>query len=486
MKEGIDSLPNPDPSQISPLSDAVQRFNANPLDVELERNRAASKNKTQRWAGLHQNPYANLFVFVGRWSKQKGIDLIADAFASVLSNNPSVQLICVGPIVDLYGKFASAKLQQIVQRFPGCVCFKPEFTILPPYIYAGADFVLLPSRDEPYGLVAVQFGRKGALGIGARVGGLGNMPGWWYTVESTTTEHLLTQFKEAVDMALSSSHDVRMRMRANALRESFPITEWRQSLYQLHADAIVRAQSVLRGRQTGPKSRLDAKSINYRRRLSLVIRTAVARTIKRLVFSLGSKAAEYYLAIRDRPIGNHHHIYGPEKVLRTHGNYRLDGSDTESFKFGNNPTHRSFSASLSHKRANSLVPALSKKAVLEDRTDFHLQNVDPPFMDSTEEFYAQFRDVLVASTELNLDLEPCIQDYLVHSEREWFERLRNAKLGFSFSDNDSWLSSIRKPRMNGYVEKEVFAVKHKVDVEKAEFEVRVNNTVDSKTSSLTR
>lgn len=34
---------------------------------------------------------------------------------------------------------------------------------------------MIPSRDEPFGLVAVEFGRKGALGVGARVGGLGQM-----------------------------------------------------------------------------------------------------------------------------------------------------------------------------------------------------------------------------------------------------------------------------------------------------------------------
>ena len=54
---------------------------------------------------------------------------------------------------------------------------KPEFTALPPFIFSGAEFALIPLRDEPFGLVAVEFGRKGALGVGARMGGLGNMPG---------------------------------------------------------------------------------------------------------------------------------------------------------------------------------------------------------------------------------------------------------------------------------------------------------------------
>lgn len=53
-----------------------------------------------------------------------------------------------------------------MEKYPGRVCSKPVFTACPPAIFSGADFALIPSRDEPFGLVAVEFGRKGALGIG--------------------------------------------------------------------------------------------------------------------------------------------------------------------------------------------------------------------------------------------------------------------------------------------------------------------------------
>ena len=65
-----------------------------------------------------------------------------------------------------------------MELYPDRVFSKPEFTALPPYLFSGADFALIPSRDEPFGLVAVEFGRKGALGVGSRHGGLGLMPGW--------------------------------------------------------------------------------------------------------------------------------------------------------------------------------------------------------------------------------------------------------------------------------------------------------------------
>ena len=62
--------------------------------------------------------------------------------------------------------------------YPDRVFSKPECTAFPPYLFSGADFALIPSRDEPFSLIAVKFGRKGALGVGSQLGGLGLMPGW--------------------------------------------------------------------------------------------------------------------------------------------------------------------------------------------------------------------------------------------------------------------------------------------------------------------
>ena len=79
----VDSLPNPDPSDIAALD-------TNPLDVkEVQIDQAAEalrpehKRQAQEWAGIKQDPNADLFVFVGRWSKQKGVDIIADVMPSL-------------------------------------------------------------------------------------------------------------------------------------------------------------------------------------------------------------------------------------------------------------------------------------------------------------------------------------------------------------------------------------------------------------------
>lgn len=136
--------------------------------------------------------------------------------------------------------------------FPGRVFSKPEFTMLPPYIFSGADFALIPSRDEPFGLVAVEFGRKGALGIGARIGGLGQMPGWWYTVESDSARHLLHQLRTAITSALDSSPETREEMRANSARQRFPVLEWVRKLEVLQRTAIHTHHSKNKDTVTGP------------------------------------------------------------------------------------------------------------------------------------------------------------------------------------------------------------------------------------------
>jgi alpha-1,3-glucan synthase len=149
-----------------------------------------------------------------------------------------VQLICIGPVIDLYGKFAALKLGKMMEKYPRRVFSKPEFTALPPFIFTGAEFALIPSRDEPFGLVAVEFGRKGALGVGARVGGLGQMPGWWFTVESTTTKHMLHQFKSAIEDALESKTETRAVMRARSAKQRFPVAKWVEDLNTLQQTAI--------------------------------------------------------------------------------------------------------------------------------------------------------------------------------------------------------------------------------------------------------
>ena len=79
----IDSLPNPDPTDIAALDESPISMRDVKVDEVAEAERPEHKRQAQEWAGIKQDPNADLFVFVGRWSKQKGVDIIADVMPSL-------------------------------------------------------------------------------------------------------------------------------------------------------------------------------------------------------------------------------------------------------------------------------------------------------------------------------------------------------------------------------------------------------------------
>ncbi|KAI0801864.1 hypothetical protein BC629DRAFT_1591538 [Irpex lacteus] len=132
-------------------------------------------------------------------------DLIDDVMSSLLEKRPSDQLITVSPFTVV-----------LPPRNQDRVNSKLEFAALSPYPLSVADFALIPSRGGPFGLVTVEFGRKGAFDVGARLGDLGLMPGWWTPVESMSAEHMMFQLTKTTKMALKSTEEERAMLRARS------------------------------------------------------------------------------------------------------------------------------------------------------------------------------------------------------------------------------------------------------------------------------
>jgi alpha-1,3-glucan synthase len=566
----VGKLPNPDPSDTGEWNKELPKDEDIRVDPDFESKRGELKRQAQEWAGLDQNPNAELLVFVGRWSMQKGIDLIADVFPGVLEEYPNVQLVCVGPVIDLYGKFAALKLDKMMKIYPGRVFSKPEFTALPPYIFSGAEFALIPSRDEPFGLVAVEFGRKGALGIGARVGGLGQMPGWWYTVESTTTTHLLSQFKQAIEAALSSKLETRAMMRARSAKQRFPVAQWVEDLEILQSTAIKihqkeaakahhgvvqhgvgspilsgassptqhsRANSYANlqslspspamtpfnrnssygnlnkisnwtksrpgsyvGSRSGSPTREEPpplpKGSGITRTLSLGVKSGPGHAPEaRGRRKSRGRGADQGTESRDRNMGQAITDIDEESdndIIDMYGaddEYTMTPEQAEAMarrdrqqmsmptpplpqlnedfltprqvSFGGSTardlirppgspsepgTPRQFSGAFPGANADdALLPPmaafaktqnrlsnasmLSLDSVVGEKKDFKLQKVDPFFTDSTGHFFKEFDKRLNHLDAKNSEHEMCIEDYLVKSEKAWFDEFRNARLG---------------------------------------------------------
>lgn len=83
-------MPNPDPTDTGAWDrNAAQSEAEITADLEAEAKRPDLKRQAQEWANLNVDPEAELFVFVGRWSMQKGVDLIADVFPVCCSLPPT-------------------------------------------------------------------------------------------------------------------------------------------------------------------------------------------------------------------------------------------------------------------------------------------------------------------------------------------------------------------------------------------------------------
>lgn len=60
----------------------------------------------------------------------------------------------------------------------------------------------------------------------------------WYTVESASTKHLISQFKMAIEAALASKTKTRATMRARSAKQRFPVAQWKEDLAILQDTAI--------------------------------------------------------------------------------------------------------------------------------------------------------------------------------------------------------------------------------------------------------
>ncbi|RDH31235.1 alpha-1,3-glucan synthase [Aspergillus welwitschiae] len=497
--KSVGALPNPDPSDLADWdSNASKQPEEVTVDLEFEASRGALKKQAQEWAGLKVDPDAELFVFVGRWSMQKGVDLIADIFPSVLDAHPKVQLMCIGPVIDLYGRFAALKLNRLMELYPGRVYSKPEFTALPPFIFSGAEFALIPSRDEPFGLVAVEFGRKGALGVGSRVGGLGQMPGWWYTIESMTTKHLIHQFKLAINDALRSSQETRAMMRARSGKQRFPVAQWVEDLEILQTTSILKhakhskSQDRNSWRISGVSTMVPDRPRNFRfssssntsreqsrsrssdnsgppsRPITADAKQAGGRPGHSHVASLPANLPSNVNMFNDSDTDNESRRRplsstprGGPRIVYTPGN---DGQDLEhmagvaqedfsphlasylspSGAPNTPPTFANSGASTPTLGAGpddgllgrrnlspSMMSLVSIHDIVKEKQDYNLQKVNPFFTDANHEYAAKFERKLAGLNGKNSEDQLCIEEFIEKSEKDWFNRYRDVKLGKS-------------------------------------------------------
>jgi len=258
--------------------------------------KAAAKQLLQRRLGLAVDPAAPLFVFVGRLTLQKGVDVILAALPQLLRTQQAAaaagrsQWAQKGQQAALSGREAAAAtaaavswqggspaapsaaaaggglqfallgngerwmedvLGQLDGRYPGRAVGIPAFNEpLAHLLMAAADFLLVPSRFEPCGLVALAGLRYGAVPLGTATGGLGDVvtPSVGYRLPNPGPEGDTAAFRKAVGALVGTVQQAAGEYGSEAFRArraaamavdvswEKPCSAWEELLQQLVAD----------------------------------------------------------------------------------------------------------------------------------------------------------------------------------------------------------------------------------------------------------
>ncbi|SMO97099.1 glycogen synthase [Gracilimonas mengyeensis] len=135
------------------------------------RNRKKGKleNKAHLCKEFGLNPDRPTISFIGRLVREKGADLLPDLFKRVMYSDKEVNFVLLGTgDPQLHQVFASMQ-DDHVGFFDATLEYNEK---LAHQIYAGSDFILMPSRVEPCGLNQMFAMRYGTVPIVRAVGGL--------------------------------------------------------------------------------------------------------------------------------------------------------------------------------------------------------------------------------------------------------------------------------------------------------------------------
>jgi glycogen synthase len=159
------------------FSDPAVRVEMLAQDHDFDADRLERKQELRRLLyreafGHDMWGYPAIFCAVGRMSEQKNFRAIAAVMERVLACDPQSRFVVLASADD-GEKGVESWFFSLAHRHRGRVYFNNTFNLpLSKLILAGSDFVLIPSRFEPCGLVDYEAALLGTLPIVRAVGGL--------------------------------------------------------------------------------------------------------------------------------------------------------------------------------------------------------------------------------------------------------------------------------------------------------------------------
>lgn len=169
-----------DYENFNPKTDKIIKRNFSSASIEL---RAENKIDLQREFDLEISASAPIIGMVGRLDEQKGLELVVQSMDFIMEETPA-QLVIVGTGDNKYRDF----FETLEKKYPGRVGTHLMFdSSLPRKIFAGADMLLMPSRYEPGGIVALEAMRFGCVPVVRATGGLADSVVDYDPTQSTGT-----------------------------------------------------------------------------------------------------------------------------------------------------------------------------------------------------------------------------------------------------------------------------------------------------------
>lgn len=123
------------------------------------------QGEVKQQLGIH--PYAPTILFIGRMSTQKGPDILIDSLQQVHSENWGMEVIMAGDGGMRPWLESTARNRNLPVRFTGYISDSQYVRLL-----KAADLVVIPSRNEPFGIVLPEAWSAGKGVVACDVGGL--------------------------------------------------------------------------------------------------------------------------------------------------------------------------------------------------------------------------------------------------------------------------------------------------------------------------
>jgi len=171
--------------------------------VDLDKFKPDPATRTELRALHSYTPEKIVFMYLGRLTREKGLEELAYAFGEIAADHPQTCLHLVGPdednVLDLY--------KPLLQQYPDRVRVLP-FSKQPNVDLQVADVLMLPSHREGFGVVVIEAAALEIPSIGSRIYGISDA-----LIEGETGLMFSVQNASELAQAMSQLLDSTVRQR---------------------------------------------------------------------------------------------------------------------------------------------------------------------------------------------------------------------------------------------------------------------------------